>query len=345
MGTVQVTPFERAVCAWVLELSSAWVVVARRDLSHTHEKALERLVKGGFVEARLPVVLNVRDLSRPMKTLWRVTGAYGAVLGARVREYLSVHGHGGKEVGIICGDYESVRLTADGELAKQDFEGTVEDECSICSDGTVESTRRPGVYYDLFSMVAGGHDGTGGVKPPGVVTLESNFQSLDANGADREEPRQQPSTQTEHRFAVAFSFPGERRRFVQAVDKALGCILPPDAIFYDERYKAELARPCLDHYLQSIYHDDSELIVVFLCKEYREKEWCGLELRAICDLLKKGRMRDIMFFRFDDATVPGVFSTDGYVDANRESPETAAKLIHDRLRHNRGSIDGSARCE
>jgi hypothetical protein len=28
--------------------------------------------------------------------------------------------------------------------------------------------------------------------------------------------------------------------------------------------------------LQKLYHDESDLVVCLLCKEY-EKEWCGLE--------------------------------------------------------------------
>jgi hypothetical protein len=50
-------------------------------------------------------------------------------------------------------------------------------------------------------------------------------------------------------------------------------------VYYDEWYQAEMARPNMDSYLQSIYHDQSELIVPFLCEDYERKEWCGLECR------------------------------------------------------------------
>lgn len=79
----------------------------------------------------------------------------------------------------------------------------------------------------------------------------------------------------EKRFKVALSFPGERRPFVGKVATCLQQQLGD--VFYDLYYEAELARPNLDTLLQRIYHDNSELIVVFLCAEYSSKEWTGLE--------------------------------------------------------------------
>ncbi|HEX9002012.1 MAG TPA: disease resistance protein, partial [Blastocatellia bacterium] len=102
-------------------------------------------------------------------------------------------------------------------------------------------------------------------------------------------------------------------------------------VFYDRYYEAELSRPNLDTYLQKIYHDDSELVVVVLCKEYDEKEWCGLEFRAIRDLIKQRRDDEIMFVRVADGDVKGVFGIDGYVDAKNRPATEIAQVICDRL--------------
>jgi hypothetical protein len=75
------------------------------------------------------------------------------------------------------------------------------------------------------------------------------------------------------RFDVALSFPGEHRDFVRRVADDLSQQLHRERIFYDEWYEAKLARPNLDVYLQSIYRNQAELIVVFLCAEYEKKEW------------------------------------------------------------------------
>ena len=133
------------------------------------------------------------------------------------------------------------------------------------------------------------------------------------------------------RFRVALSFPGEYRTFVARVAKSLARQLGKERVFYDHYFEAELARPDLDTYLQQLYHDEAELIVVFLCAEYERKEWCGLEWRAIRDLLKRKQASAIMPMRFDDTHVPGLFSIDGYVNLSNRKPGAVARLILQRL--------------
>ena len=132
------------------------------------------------------------------------------------------------------------------------------------------------------------------------------------------------------RFAVALSFPGEARKRVAAIAKHLAMPLGKNRVLYDKFYEAEFARPDLDVYLQDLYHDEALLNVVFLCAAYNQKEWCGLEWRAIRDLIKQ-RKPDIMFLRLDDGDVAGVFSIDGYADIRDRSDEQAAALIVERL--------------
>jgi GTPase SAR1 family protein len=136
------------------------------------------------------------------------------------------------------------------------------------------------------------------------------------------------------RFRVALSFPGERRKYVEKVAENLVEEFGEEQVFYDKNFEAELARPDLDTYLQGIYHEDSELIVVFLCAEYEKKEWCGLEWRAIRDLIKKKKAWEIMFVRFDDMEIPGTYSIDGYVSAEGREPEEVAERIIERYRIN-----------
>jgi hypothetical protein len=130
---------------------------------------------------------------------------------------------------------------------------------------------------------------------------------------------------------VALSFPGEHRPFVAAIADALAQTLGQPKVFYDQFYEAELARPNLDTYLQRIYHDDADLICVFICEDYNHKDWCHLEARAIRDLIKQRRDDEIMFIRVDDGSVDGVFSVDGYVDAKDRPAAEVADLICQRL--------------
>lgn len=140
-----------------------------------------------------------------------------------------------------------------------------------------------------------------------------------------------PADANAQRFRVALSFPGEYRAFIAGVAACLARDVGKERVFYDAYYEFELARPDLDTYLQAIYHDQSELIVIFLCADYVHKEWCGLEWRAIRDLLKKKQAAMIMQIRFDDTYIPGLFSIDGYVKVGERSPDEIAALIVQRL--------------
>jgi HEPN domain-containing protein len=136
---------------------------------------------------------------------------------------------------------------------------------------------------------------------------------------------------TKHIFEVSLSFPGDFRNYVESVARHLERHLGPNAYFYDNNYKAQLARPSLDVLLQEIYRDRSKLIVVFIGEKYQEKEWCGVEFRAIKDIIFNKRHDRIMFVRMDHGKVDGIFRTDGYIDATMHEPEEIAGFIVQRI--------------
>lgn len=141
-----------------------------------------------------------------------------------------------------------------------------------------------------------------------------------------------PTAKPPKRFRVALSFPGEHRDFVAQVAVSLAENLGRTAVLYDAWYEAEFARPNLDTYLQAIYHDESDLIAVFLCADYARKDWCGLEWRALRDLIKGRRGESVMPLRLDDTEITGLFSIDGYCWIGNRSPAQIAGLILERLR-------------
>ena len=101
--------------------------------------------------------------------------------------------------------------------------------------------------------------------------------------------------------------------------------------FYDNNYKGQLARPSLDILLQDIYRNRSRLIVAFLSENYKEKEWCGIEFRAIREIIKEREHERVMFVKMDEGKVEGVFSTDGYIDGRTHSPTEVAEFIRERV--------------
>lgn len=133
-----------------------------------------------------------------------------------------------------------------------------------------------------------------------------------------------------HHFDVALSFPGEVRPLVEEIVDELAKRLKKNSYFYDNAYISQLARPSLDLFLQEIYRNRAKLVVVFLSADYERKNWCGIEFRAIREIIFE-KEEKIMFVRTDTGDVKGVFKTDGYVDAKRFKPAEIAKFIHERV--------------
>lgn len=188
----------------------------------------------------------------------------------------------------------------------------------------------------------GGYWREGGCPDPTYLTV----LVLDALALAREEDRltfkrpqgTTPSSggaaqfnEAKYRFNVALSFPGEHRARVQAIAQILGVEMGQKRVLYDDWHRAEFARPNLDVYLPQLYHEESLLLVFFLCSQYAKKEWCGLEWRAGRDLLKKNQDDRLMLLRLDHADIPGLYSVDGYLDIDRMPDDEVAREILRRL--------------
>src|SRR5215470_1292387 len=132
------------------------------------------------------------------------------------------------------------------------------------------------------------------------------------------EPLPQRNTK---RFQVALSFAGEHRNFVESVAEHLSQNLGQNRVFYDRYYEAELARPNLDTYLMDLYREHADLIAIFLCANYTQTAWSGLEWRVVRDVLNSGRDSESMPFRFDDVFIEGLLSIDGYIDIDNRTRE------------------------
>jgi hypothetical protein len=134
-----------------------------------------------------------------------------------------------------------------------------------------------------------------------------------------------------HIFDVALSFPGEVRHYVEPVVAALERNIGPNSYFYDNNYVSQLARPSLDTLLQDIYRNRAKLVVVFLCSNYQDKEWCGIEFKAIKEIMMERKNDMVMFIKMDDGHVEGVFKTDGYIDGRKYGPDDVARFIQERV--------------
>jgi len=139
-------------------------------------------------------------------------------------------------------------------------------------------------------------------------------------------------------FKVAVSFSGDRRAYVADVVAELKKRLPKGAVFYDRDFTAELAAPNLDNRLQRIYGENSDLVVVFLSRDYQERMWCGIEWRAIRRILNNRKDHSIMYLRFEDVVLEGILPQDGYVDLDHFQPLEAANMALHRVRLNDAEV-------
>lgn len=142
----------------------------------------------------------------------------------------------------------------------------------------------------------------------------------------------------EKRFKVALSFPGQKRTFIQQVADLLAHEFGRPQILYDKYHAAEFARPNLGMSLPKLYREESELVVYFVCKDYVENDWTQLEWRAIMDMIKHKQYDALMHFKFDLTEMDGIFSIDGYIEINGQTPQQICDLILERIRRNETAL-------
>ncbi|MBK6931091.1 MAG: TIR domain-containing protein [Saprospirales bacterium] len=135
----------------------------------------------------------------------------------------------------------------------------------------------------------------------------------------------------EHIFDVAFSFPGEKREHIKPVVEEISKRLGKNKVFYDKYYQSQLSQPSLNTLLEHIYKR-SKVVVAFLCAEYQSKEWCGMEMRGILEMIMERKEYKIMLIRMDDSKIDGIYKTDGYIDFWEYKTDAIANLIQERIK-------------
>jgi tetratricopeptide (TPR) repeat protein len=133
------------------------------------------------------------------------------------------------------------------------------------------------------------------------------------------------------RFRIALSFAGEKRDFVKQIADILAKQFGEEKILYDKFHEAEFAQANLAFDLPNLYKLDSDLVVSVFCPDYEQKEWCGLEWRAIFSIIKEGGAKQILLTRFEHVDGKGLYGLSGFIELDRKTPEQAATLILERL--------------
>jgi hypothetical protein len=134
---------------------------------------------------------------------------------------------------------------------------------------------------------------------------------------------------TEPDFDVALSFAGEDRAYVEQVATILrGRSVK---VFYDEFVTAELWGTDLYTYLDDVYRRRARFAVVFVSHHYARKAWTNHERQSAQARALTEQHSYLLPVRLDDADLPGLRPTVGYVDARRTTPAALAELVEQKL--------------
>lgn len=133
-----------------------------------------------------------------------------------------------------------------------------------------------------------------------------------------------------YKYDVALSFAGEQRMYVEKVASSLKRL--GVSCFYDNDNQVDLWGKNLIQYLSDIYINQSKYCVIFISKEYCEKNWTIFESEAAEERNFFSHdferyQQYILPVRFDNSEIPGLRSSWGYIDGTKVSPEELAEKI------------------
>lgn len=126
-------------------------------------------------------------------------------------------------------------------------------------------------------------------------------------------------------YDVALSFAGEDRKHAEALAASLR-----DArlrVFYDNFERADLWGKDLFQHLAEVYGKKSRYCIVFVSENYLKKNWTKHELRQAQSRSFEFDREFILPVRVDDAILPGLPSTVGYVDLRQTSIQHVALML------------------
>jgi hypothetical protein len=126
-------------------------------------------------------------------------------------------------------------------------------------------------------------------------------------------------------FDVALSYAGEDRSLVEKVAKVLR--EANIRMFYDEYFTTEMWGEDLYVYLDAVYQTRSKFVAIFVSRAYAAKPWTNHERQSAQARALKERSAYILPIGLDNADIPGLRPTIGFLEAQGISGEQIAAMI------------------
>lgn len=130
-------------------------------------------------------------------------------------------------------------------------------------------------------------------------------------------------------YEVALSFAGEDRKTAEFV--ALELARHGVRVFYDEHEQVELWGKELTTYLTHIYSSNTKYCIILISTHYVRKKWTKLELRSAISGAFERDSDYILPVRIDDALLPDIPPTIGYLDLRIIGKDKLVDLILKKL--------------
>lgn len=141
------------------------------------------------------------------------------------------------------------------------------------------------------------------------------------------------------KYQIALSFAGEQRNYVEEVARHLQS--KGVAVFYDGFETTKLWGKSGVEYFHKIFAEQSAYVVMFISKQYVEKEWPIHERKSAFSHMIKEKREFILPVRFDDTLVPGFPEDIIFLKAQELTPVNLAEKIANKLGISNSTIKAS----
>lgn len=132
-----------------------------------------------------------------------------------------------------------------------------------------------------------------------------------------------------HLYDVALSFAGEDRDYVKQVADTLRS--NGVKVFYDEFERANLWGKELIAFLEDIYGNKSQYVMIFVSRSYLMKDWTNHELKSALNRAFKLREEYILPVMLDDTKLPGLHESIGYLSAKNTPPLNVSNIFLEKI--------------
>lgn len=132
---------------------------------------------------------------------------------------------------------------------------------------------------------------------------------------------------SKYKYDIGISYASEQKKYVKQLTDSLD--KAGLEYFVDFNEPERLWGTYIPEELRKIYAEESRIILVILSSEYPEKAYTKFESRIACERELSGD--SFLIIKMDDATLPWLNSTYGYINSSQYSVDEIANFLKKKL--------------